>query len=123
VGCAGVYTLAFLFRLTAKEKEKRHRCMSKKLVANFHIQDGYLFRGNQFCIPRTSLREQIMRELHGGGLNGHTSQDKTIFLVTERYYWPRIRRDVGKFVHKCLVCQTEKGNMQNTGLYTPLPVP
>jgi hypothetical protein len=45
-------------------KEVWEKYMSKDSAVNFHIQDCYLFRGNQLFIPRTSLYEQILRELH-----------------------------------------------------------
>ena len=47
------------------------KCQDGRSVEGMLIQDGYLFRGSQLCIPRSSLREQIIHELHGGGLGGH----------------------------------------------------
>ena len=62
------------------------QCNNKEFVTNFLIQDGFLFRGTQLCIPRSSLREHLIRELHADGLAGHVGQDKTISLVEERLY-------------------------------------
>jgi hypothetical protein len=44
------------------------------------IQDGLLFKGSQLCIPICSMRDNLLKEKHSGGLAGHFSHDKTFAL-------------------------------------------
>ena len=45
------------------------------------IQEGFLFKNHQLCIPRETLGENLIRELHNGGLSGHFGVEKTRVLV------------------------------------------
>ena len=96
---------------------------SKGSIDHFSQQNGFLFKGNRLCIPQGSLKESIIREAHGGGLAGHFGRDKTLALVQEHFLWPKLIQDVKRIVDRCLVCHKAKSHGQNTGLYTPLPVP
>lgn len=82
-----------------------------------------LFKGNQFCIPKSSMRLNLIKEKHSGALVGYFGFDKTIALVSEKYDWPQMQQDVRKYVQGCKICQLKKGASQNTGLYQPLPIP
>jgi hypothetical protein len=90
---------------------------------DYFLQNGYLFKANRLCIPRTSIRDFLVWELHAGGLAGHFGRDKTIEEVERQFYWPSLKRDVAKIVGQCRTCQLAKHRKQNTGLYTSLPVP
>ncbi|GKC97699.1 RNA-directed DNA polymerase, partial [Tanacetum coccineum] len=96
---------------------------TKKHRGEFILLDGYLFKGNRLCIPKTSLRSHVIKEIHVGGLSAHLGRDNTIASVESRFYWPQLKRDVGAFMKGCVACQEGKGKAQNTCLYMPLPVP
>jgi hypothetical protein len=87
------------------------------------IQEGFLFRGNQLCILNCSMRENLVREKHSGGLAGHFGHDKTFAKLRKSYFWPGMRVDVKRFVDRCQICQHSKGRKQNAGFYQPLPIP
>ncbi|GKC85937.1 RNA-directed DNA polymerase, partial [Tanacetum coccineum] len=95
---------------------------TKQHRGEFLLLDGYLFKGNRLCIPKTFFKSQLAKEIHAGGLIVHLGRDKTILSVESRFDWPQLKRDVGAFVKRCVVCQEAKGKAQNTGLYMPLPV-
>ncbi|KAA0026079.1 Transposon Ty3-I Gag-Pol polyprotein [Cucumis melo var. makuwa] len=62
-------------------------------AGEFHIVDGFLFKGEKLCIPHTSLREALLKEAHSGGLAGHFGQDKTLEILSSKYYWPQLQKD------------------------------
>ena len=89
----------------------------------FYKHEGFLFRGNQICVPACSLRELLVRESHSGGLMSHFGVLKTLDILSEHFYWPRMRRDVERICSKCIACRKAKSKSMPHGLYTPLPVP
>jgi hypothetical protein len=87
------------------------------------IQDGFFFKGYQLCIPKCSMSDNLLKEKHSGGSDGHFGHDKTFAQLRNSYYWPCMRTKVINFVNKCRIFQPEKGKRQNTVLYQPLPIP
>ena len=57
---------------------------------DYLIQDGMLFKGSQLCIPRSSMRENLIKEKHSGGMAGHFGRDKTIAILREHYFLPQM---------------------------------
>jgi hypothetical protein len=91
--------------------------------ADYMIQEGLLFRSNQLCIPNCSMRENLLKEKHSGGLAGHFGHDKTFAKLNESYFWLRMRAYVKIFMDRCRVFQHSKGRKQNVGFYQPFPIP
>jgi hypothetical protein len=87
------------------------------------IQEGLLFKGNQLCIPKTSMRDNLLKEKHSGGLVRHFGHEKTFAKLNESYFWSGMREDVKRFVDRCRICQHSKGKRQNARFYQPLPIP
>ncbi|GJY07053.1 RNA-directed DNA polymerase [Tanacetum coccineum] len=58
-----------------------------------------------------------------GGLAGHFGCDKTLTLLHEQFYWPKMKCDVNMLLERCRTCHIPKTHNSNAGLYTPLSVP
>ena len=61
---------------------------------DYFLLYGYLYKANKLCIPRTSVRDFIIWEIHAGGMSGHFGRDKTVVAVTDSFSWPTINRDI-----------------------------
>ena len=47
------------------------------------------------------LRTEIIQLHHDVPIAGHEGKWKTVELVTRNYWWPRITREVGRYVEGC----------------------
>jgi hypothetical protein len=99
------------------------QCKDGKAWNKFIVNDGFVFRANKLCIPASSVRLLLLQEAHAGGLMGHFGAKKIEDVLAGHFYWPKIRRDVERFVACCTTCQKAKSRLNPHGLYMPLPVP
>ncbi|GJW92522.1 RNA-directed DNA polymerase [Tanacetum coccineum] len=87
-------------------------------------RDGFLFKGRRLCVPLSSVREAIILEAHQGGLAGHFGRDKTVAMVSERFFWPKLvlrcRRD-GKVLSVCSHLCLGKDSHTNQGSLHSVP--
>ena len=78
-----------------------------------HFKDGGLFRTvsindvsiDQIVLP-SCLKHVILHQLHDE--MGHMGRDRTIQLVRERFFWPRMTSDVDRYVLSCRRCLQRK---------------
>ncbi|GJW81344.1 RNA-directed DNA polymerase [Tanacetum coccineum] len=55
----------------------------------------------------------IVLEGHAGGLAGHFRRDKTLALLREQFYWPKMERDVNRLLERCRTCHIAKTHSSN----------
>lgn len=85
------------------------------------LQEDFLFHGPRLYAPECSLQEKLIVKIHAGSCAGHGSGAG--IRLEEKYYWQHMRLDLVRFVAHFRTCQMAKGGVQNSGLYTLLPVP
>nr|GEX13040.1 hypothetical protein [Tanacetum cinerariifolium]GEX13190.1 hypothetical protein [Tanacetum cinerariifolium] len=90
--------------------EEQFSSCQNHATGEYHICNGYLFKKNQLCISRHSIRLLLIKETHEGGLAGHLGIDKTIFFGPRWSVMWSIMFDVvclvtkPKFTHLPMAC-------------------
>ena len=98
------------------------KCIAGKGWEKYHVHDGFLFRTNKLCIPNSSIRLLLLQEAHAGRLMHHFGRDKTYEMLSDHFYWPKMRRQVERLVQRCVTCHKAKSKLKPYGLYTPLSI-
>jgi hypothetical protein len=92
------------------------------VVTNFHLQDGLLCHLGHLCVP-SSERVKMIWESHYSRVAGHFGVEKTVAVLQQHFYWPKLRQDVNKYIRSCTACAISKPTTKKQGMYTPLPTP
>ena len=88
-------------------------------------EDELLTYKNIIYIPNVAdLRRIFMDEIHQDPYFGHSGYQKTIATTTKQYFRPGMKKDIAKYISKCMKCQQVKVKHQRpTGLLQPFPAP
>jgi hypothetical protein len=87
------------------------------------LQDGLLYRANKLCVPVSSDHLLFLQEVHGDGLMGHFGVKKIEDVLTAHFFWPKMRRDVERYVSRYTTYNKAKSRLNPHDLYMPLSVP
>jgi len=71
-----------------------------------------LKKGKVYVLKEAELRAEIIQLHHNVPTAGHGEKWKTIELVTRNYWWPRVIRDVKRYVEKYNLCQRIKNRTE-----------
>jgi hypothetical protein len=78
----------------------------------FYLMDAYLFKKNRLCVPTSFLRELLVCEAYGGGWMGHFGVAKTLDVLDEHFYWPKMKMDVQRIYEHTLHVRKAKSRVQ-----------
>lgn len=104
--------------------------LAYKLSANIAecsvAADGVLRgRENRIWVPEYEpLRTAILQRTHDSYLTGHPGKDTMVGLILRRWFWPKLRDSVRRFVRNCDVCgRTSIWREAKAGFLKSLPIP
>ncbi|GJX85781.1 putative reverse transcriptase domain-containing protein [Tanacetum coccineum] len=75
--------------------------------------DGALYYLDRIWVPlKGDVRTLIMDEAHKSKYFVHPGADKMYYDLRDRYWWPRMKKDIAVYVSRCLTCLKVKAEHQ-----------
>ena len=84
-----------------------HKIMNGEISENFSItQDGLLTMKGKVCVPYVEdLRKLIMEKAYCSTYAMHPDRTKMYQIIKENHWWSVMKKNITKFMSRCLVCQ------------------
>jgi len=119
------YRIDLLPNRILRQLEEGSRHSREISLADCKVRDNRLIYRDCIYVPDyTPLRLRLLQDHHEPPAVGHPGRAKTLELLTRKYYWPQMRKDVDRFVRNCHTCRRTKATSHAPyGLLRPLPVP
>ena len=74
-------------------------------MPNYKLEKGVLYilkDDTWFIVPKREERYKVMDTAHAASV--HLGPESTMNKIKEKYFWPKILKDVENFVHNCKTC-------------------
>ena len=79
----------------------------------WQIEGDLVLKKKNVYVPKDkALRVEIIWLYHDILVIGHRGRWKMMELVTKNYWWPRVTRNVGKYIDRCDICQRMKNRIE-----------
>ena len=105
-----------------KEGTQHHR---KLTLGDCREDNGHLtYRNNLYVPDHKLLCLHLMQEHYDPPAMAHPGRAKTLELLQRKYYWPRMRKPVMRYLRNCYTCQRSSTSRHAPhGILRPLAVP
>ncbi len=73
------------------------------------VQNGILYRGDLLWVFFDEhLQMKLIREVHDQPSIDHPEILRTVKVIRRYYYWPSMRKTIGRYIRNCYICQRSK---------------
>jgi hypothetical protein len=72
------------------------------------VHDIIYFGDGIYLVPKSTLREDIMRVIHDSPMAGHLGCFQTYQQIRQRVSWKGLEDDVWIHVRECMTCKQNK---------------
>jgi hypothetical protein len=118
----GFESIKKLYATDVDFKDAYENCREGRTWNKYVMQDGLLYCANKLCVLASSIRLLFLQEAHGGGLMGHFGVKKIEDVLAAHFFWPKMMRDMERYVSRCTTCNKAKSRLNSHSLYMPLLV-
>jgi hypothetical protein len=104
----GLESIKELYATDFDFKDTYENCTKERTLNKYVLSDDLLYCANKLCVLASFVRLLFLQEAHEGGLMGRFGVNKTKDVLAAHLFWPKMRRDVKRYMSQCATCNKAK---------------